>query len=120
MVKDVDKTVSFYNDVLGFELEQSVPGDNERLQWAMMGREGARIMFQEARNLQEEYGMFGDREIGGTLILFATMENLDEYYEEIKHGANIVKEPYTTFYGMKEFVIRDIDGYILTFAEETE
>lgn len=120
MVRDVDKTVAFYSDILGFELQNSVPGEQGKLQWAMMGRDGAQIMFQEAQNLREEYELFGEREIGGTLVLFITMDNLHEYYDRIRKTADIVKEPYSTFYGMDEFVIRDIDGYILTFAEESE
>ncbi len=39
-------------------------------------------------------------------------------YENIKDKVNIIKELEKTFYGATEFSILDLNGYILTFAEE--
>lgn len=117
MVTDVDETVAFYQDVLGFNVQDSVPREDGKLQWAMMGREKAVIMFQEQTNIAEEYPAFKNQSPGGTLVLFTVMEGLDTYFERVRQQADILKEPYTTFYGMKEFQIKDNNGYILTFAE---
>ncbi|HKL19436.1 MAG TPA: VOC family protein, partial [Halalkalibaculum sp.] len=51
MVEDVDKTVSFYKDVLGFTLEMSVPRDDGKLQWAMVTRDAVELMLHEKGNL---------------------------------------------------------------------
>lgn len=45
------------------------------------------------------------------------IENLEEFYKSIKDNVDVVKDLFTTWYGMKEFYIRDNNGYILTFAE---
>ena len=45
------------------------------------------------------------------------LENLEDFYKNIKDKVDVAKELFTTWYGMKEFYIRDNNGYILTFAE---
>ena len=39
-----------------------------------------------------------------------------QLYEELKEKVTIIKDMRTTFYGKREFYIRDCNGYILTFA----
>lgn len=123
MVEDVDKTVGYYQDVLGFTLEISVPKDDGKLQWAMVSRDSVDIMLHERANIIEEMPELKDTEPGGgSITLFIKMEGIDPFYDELskKKNTDIIKEPHTTFYGMKEFIIRDINGYIITFAEPVE
>ncbi|HKL19924.1 MAG TPA: VOC family protein [Halalkalibaculum sp.] len=122
MVEDVDKTVSFYKDVLGFTLEMSVPRDDGKLQWAMVTRDAVELMLHEKGNLLQEVPQLRGSKMGGSLILFIEIEGFDHLYKTVeKHKElDFIKEPHTTFYGMKEFTIRDLNGYILTFAEPQE
>ena len=59
---------------------------------------------------------------GGSITLYVKMEGIDNFYEEVRmrNDTEIIKEPNTTFYGMNEFILRDINGYIITFAEPVE
>jgi uncharacterized glyoxalase superfamily protein PhnB len=122
MVTDVDETVDYYKNILGFNLEMSVPRDDGKLQWAMVSRDEVAIMLHEKENFIEEVPELANVPLGGSFTLFVRMEGLDDYYEKIKALKNIeiFREPMTTFYGMKEFTIRDLNGYILTFAEPKE
>lgn len=123
MVEDVDKTVNYYKKVLGFKLEISVPKDDGKLQWAMVSRDSVDIMLHERANIIEEMPeLEGTEPGGGSITLFVKMEGIDKFYEEVskKNDTDIIKEPHTTFYGMKEFILRDINGYIITFAEPVE
>ena len=122
MVDDVDKTVSFYKDVLGFNLEMSVPRDDGKLQWAMITRGAVELMLHEKENLLEEVPQLKGSKMGGSLTLFIEIEGLDQLYTLVKKHSKIkfLKEPHTTFYGMKEFTICDPNNYILTFAEPQE
>jgi uncharacterized glyoxalase superfamily protein PhnB len=119
MVEDVNATVDFYRDVLGFELEASVPEEGE-LHWAMMVRGGVEIMFQSAADLKKEYVPFADMKVGGSLLLFIEMRGVETFYAEIKDKVRVTVELHDTFYGMREFTIEDADGYTLTFAEQIE
>ncbi len=119
MVADVNETIDFYRDVLGFQLVMSVP-EGGKFDWAMMSNGGAQIMFQAIGSVTEEYPAFKDTEVGGSLVLFIVLEGIDEFHESIKDKAKIVVDLHDTFYGMREFSIEDNNGYVLTFAEELE
>ena len=119
MVENVNETVDFYRDVLGFELAMSIPEEGE-LNWAMMSCGGVELMFQSRASVAEEFPPFGELEIGGSLGFYIEVAGIDELYAGLAERAEIVTEPHTTFYGMREFTIRDNNGYILTFAEQVE
>lgn len=122
MVEDVDKTAAYYQEVLDFKLEMSVPRDDGKLQWAMVTCDSVELMLHEKQNLIEEVPQLKGSIIGGSVTLFIEMQGLDALYEKVKKRgkATILKEPHVTFYGMKEFSLQDINGYILTFAEPQE
>ncbi|MDX1586031.1 MAG: VOC family protein [Balneolaceae bacterium] len=122
MVRDVNKTVNYYKDILGFNLEMSVPGKGDKLQWAMITRDSVELMFHEEGNFLEEVPQLKGSTMGGSLTLFIEIESFNELYDSVSQHEDVefIKEPYTTFYGMKEFTIRDLNGYILTFAEPQE
>lgn len=122
MVKDVDKTVSYYQEILGFKLEMSVPRDDGNLQWAMITRDTVELMLHEEGNFLDEVPELRGSTMGGSLTLFIEIEGIDDLYNAVNQHKDIefIKEPHTTFYGMKEFTLRDLNGYILTFAEPQE
>ena len=43
-----------------------------------------------------------------------------QFYKQHYNDADIVVDLHDTFYNMKEFTVRDINGYYLTFAEEIQ
>ncbi len=52
---------------------------------------------------------------GGAVVVFA--DEVDAYFKTIKErGAEIALEPTDEPYGMRDFVIRDPDGNVLTFG----
>jgi len=127
MVEDVNRTVEFYRDVLGFEFVMGVIEEIQEivtswqkgrlLDYAMMKCGDVEIMFQGKRSLSEALPVLRDKEIGGTLTLYMEIEGVQELYGRIKDKVTIVKDLHTTFYGMQEFYVLDCNGYILTFAE---
>ncbi len=127
MVEDVNGTVDFYCDVLGFAFVLGAPeagGDVVRirdtgvlLDWALVRKGGVDIMFQTRRSLVQENFDFAHEQVGGSFTLFIEVEDVDALYGMIKGGVDIVRDMETTFYGMKEFIIRDNSGYIITFAQ---
>lgn len=127
MVEDVTRTVDYYMDVLAFEFVLAVPEEGvdvirERqagllLDWALVRKGGVDVMFQARRSLAEEHFDFAYEEVGGSFTLFIEVEGVDELYERIKEKVQVVRDMETTFYGMKEFIIRDINGYYLSFAQ---
>ena len=128
MVEDVNKTIEFYEETLGFEFVMAVPKDSQEvlmeipkdkpLIYAMMKRVNIEIMFQEKNSLSKDIPVFKDMTIGGSLTFYFEVENINALYTELKEKVAVVKELHTTFYGMQEFYVKDCNGYILGFAEK--
>jgi hypothetical protein len=45
------------------------------------------------------------------------VDNVDDFYRSLKDRVEIVKGLHDTFYGMREFIIREVNQFWLTFAQ---
>jgi lactoylglutathione lyase len=119
IVDDVNKTVDYYQSKIGFTLIASVP-EKGTYNWAMMTRDGVTLMFQSLESLKEDMPSLKIKEKGSLGTFFIEMEGVDELYKSLKGKADIALEMRTTFYGKKEFGIKDLNGYFLVFAEDVK
>ena len=128
-VNDIASTIKYYQENFDFELQMLVDEsktifDTEIKKelnyiWAMIHKDNIPIMLQSVESLKEDVGVFFDN-IGASLTLYIDVENVDELYLKIKDKVSIYKEIDTTWYGQKEFYIKDINGYILGFASKVQ
>ena len=122
-VQDIEKTVAFYRDVLGFKLEMAVPEDKSGVEqeltekkkyiYAMMSRDGVEVMFQRTDSIGEDVPPLKGVPIGASVSFYIEVEDINALYQEMKSKAEVVKELETVWYGMQEFYIKDCNGYIL-------
>ena len=120
IVADVNKTVKYYQETLGFEIAMTVP-ESGVFDFAMLKLDNVTIMFQSRVGYVEALPEYKDKKIGGTLFLYIEVESLDIVYNRVKKAsAEIVVDINTTFYGSHEFTMKDCDGYLLIFAEEAK
>jgi uncharacterized glyoxalase superfamily protein PhnB len=120
VVADMDKSLNFYRDVLGFSIAQTVP-DKAPFIFAWMKHGGTELFLNVNMPPQPgEPDLYAGKSIGGgTLSLYLVMEGIDELYATVQQQkVPIVIAMHKQFYGMKEFAIHDPDGYLLIFAEE--
>jgi hypothetical protein len=45
------------------------------------------------------------------------MEGVNEFYESVRHKIEIIQPLRRQPYGMWEFEVKDLNGYVLVFAE---
>jgi uncharacterized glyoxalase superfamily protein PhnB len=114
-VKDINKTIDFYKQ-LGFSVITTVPEQGDFV-WVMMTCGNVTFMFQTFDSLGEELPAVS-RQDGGSLLLYIQTKGIRKLYGQVKDTMTIVKGLEKTFYGATEFSIQDINGYILTFAED--
>ena len=119
MVEDVNRTIEFYKNFLGFELLVSVPEEGQ-FAWAMLKRDAVEMMFQSRTSLGEEIPALQQKEIGGSLTFYIEVEDVKELYERLNGNVTIVQDMHKTFYGALEFAIQDCNGFILAFSETAE
>lgn len=117
MTDDMSATLSFYRDVLGFKVTNSVP-DEEPYTWVSLGKDKGSIMFQTRESLNNDFGVWADDPLGATINLYIIVEDIKALYSQVQGKAELVKELNKTFYNMQEFTIKDNNGYVLTFGAQ--
>jgi uncharacterized glyoxalase superfamily protein PhnB len=126
-VKDIKQTVAYYQDNFGFEIEMLVDSLQEDFSpeikkdkdyiWALIKKGDISLMLQEESSMKEDIGSFFEG-IGASITLYIEVDDVDILYEKVKENVEILKPVYTTWYGQKEFYIKDINGYILGFSSK--
>jgi len=126
-VKDIKQTVAYYQDNFGFEIEMLVDSLQEDFSpeikkdkdyiWALIKKGDISLMLQEENSMKEDIGNFFEG-IGASTTLYIEVDDVDILYEKVKENVEILKPVYTTWYGQKEFYIKDINGYILGFSSK--
>lgn len=118
VVSHVSQTIAFYRDVLGFEVQATVP-EAAPFVFAILTNGPVEIFANEHGVAADEYPAFRHQPIGGTLTFFMEVKGIEAAHEALKSKVNIVMPLEKKWYGMTEFAFTDPDGYIITFAERT-
>ena len=125
MVANVQESVAFYRDVLGFEVIARVPVEGEvlgsgepdqDLVFASLKRGTGELMLQSAESFSAEApGVEPDNKPSATASIYLRVDNLAELQDNL--GDSITKPPKISWYGMNEIWALDPDGYLLTIGE---
>ncbi len=115
MVRDMQVSLQFYVDKLGFTMTRDWT-PRGKIEWCWLQRDGVAIMLQEPRD-HEKFGQDGSKG-EGISICFQCLDAIALYHEFTVQGVDI-KEP---FVGNNMWVVafRDPDGYQLDFESPTD
>jgi lactoylglutathione lyase len=116
LVANVERSLAFYEGVLGFERGFTVP-EQSPFAFASVTGGPVEIFFNDAAGAIKEYPGFGGKPIGATGTMYIEVEGVDALHDRLKPAVPIVMPLLTQFYGMREFAIEDPDGYVITFAQ---
>lgn len=75
------------------------------------------IIFQETESFKKDIPILAESALRASCTFYIKVEDMEKFYASIQDKVEVVKKLFTTWYGMKEFYIRDNNGYVLTFAE---
>ena len=116
IVSRVERSLEFYEGVLGFTRGMTVP-DQSPFVFASVTSGPVEIFFNDQAGAVKEYPGFAGKPIGATGTLFIEVEGVNALHDRLKASVKVVMPIETKFYGMREFAIEDPDGYVITFAE---
>jgi lactoylglutathione lyase len=116
LVANVERSLAFYVDTLGFARGMTVP-DASPFVFAAVTSGDVEIFVNDAATAVKEYPAFAGKPIGATGTMYIEVEGVDALHERIKSRVTITMPLVTQFYGMREFAVLDPDGYVITFAE---
>lgn len=116
-VPDVDTTIAYYRDVLGFELDWAIDHyDSGRNTFASVNWFGATLKLVDPGEPVSDVA----RSLLGAGMAFSFEDeavDIDGYFERLKHrGVDIVLEIADQPSGHRSFHIRDLNGYHLAFS----
>jgi len=110
VVADVVATAEYYRDVLGFEILGYFA---EPPVYSIVGRDGVEIHFGKA----EQAGTSNSAVRSGSFDVYIWVDDIDAIFEEFTaSSAEILEGPVKRIYESIEVVVKDVNGFILTFA----
>lgn len=138
MADDVNETALFYQNILGFSLivgvadfEKEMEDGNivmelkkgQKLDWVNMKMKpkdpaSEEFMFQSRKSLEHDVLPLEGVSIGASQTLYLRTKDVDAHFASIKDNVEVIQEPITRFYGMREWYFKDINGYILCYGQE--
>lgn len=119
IVRDVARSTTFYRDVLGFEVKQTVP-DAEPFVFVWLERDGVPVFLNDRTAAAHDYPDAKSLPPGGTATMFFIVTEVDALHAVVAPKATVIMPLKTQFYGMREFAVTDPDGHVITFAERIE
>lgn len=111
-VKDLTKSLAWYQDVVGFTIDQKMERDG-KLRGIALKAGDVRIL------LNQDDGAKGwDRTKGeGFSLMFTTSQSIDDLADRIREkGHTLDSEPADMPWGARVFRVRDPDGFKLVFS----
>ena len=105
-VPDVAATAAWYQGI-GFELLETAE-DEGRLTWACMKFGEGELML----NAGGVASVAARRDVD----LFCYVSDVDAWFSEVAGQGELVEGVHDTFYGLREFTIRDCNRFWITFA----
>lgn len=110
-VPDVHATVEWYSLVLGFKVIDEGKIENEAV-FAMLSYGDSYLMLSTDGKPSSAFR----REVD----LYVYVENVDELFARIQDRVEVVEGLHDTFYGMREFIIRDLNRFWITFGHSLQ
>ena len=110
-VADLQRTMGFYCEKLGFRVVNTFGG--ARPVWCMLERDKVRLMFNQPP------GIVIFPEPKDRQIFYFYPDDVVSLHTAWKNASLAVSDLRITIYRMKEFELRDPDGYWLWFGQST-
>lgn len=110
-VPDVKATVAWYESI-GFTVRATHEEPGCPMDWASLSLGSGEVMLSA----------------GGTpatsprrdVDLYVQVDDVDQHFRTISNNAEVVESPHATDYGMREFIIKDLNGFWITFGQPLE
>ncbi len=110
-VPDVRATVEWYQSI-GFHANATYGNDTEDgLSFAIMSFGSGEVMFNQGGETSTKRR----REVD----LYVYVDEVDGLYSQLKDRVEVIEGPHNRFYGMREILIKDLNGFWITFGQES-
>ncbi len=113
-VKDIHKSLDFYQGALGFE-RLSPDEALADWKWALIRSGKVKLMLNQNKGPVHPEG-----EHDFNVAFYFYPDDVIALHEKLSKAGHPVTKLIVTFYGMKEFSLKDPDGHFLSFGKDTD
>ena len=114
-VKDLEKSLAWYRDVMGFSVDQKHEREGKLMAVSLKAGD-VRILISQDNGAKGWDRIKGE----GFSLQITTDQNVDALAGRIKgHGVNLETEPIDTPWGARLFRLRDPDGFKFAISSES-
>lgn len=113
-VTDINKSLEFYQAALGFKRLNS-EHELQEWKWALIKSGEVKLMLTQNGGPVHPEG-----EHDFNTVFYFYPDDVVSLYEKLKKEGHPVTDLIVTFYGMKEFSLKDPDGHYLSFGQDTD
>jgi uncharacterized glyoxalase superfamily protein PhnB len=115
LVPEIEPCLKFWVDRLGFAKTIEVP-DGSKLGFVTLQKGSVELMYQTYSSVEKDSPSALQGVQRGPTFLYVEVESLDATLAAMK-GVPLSMPVRTTFYGAKEFGVKDPAGHSITFAQ---
>ena len=114
-VDDLESSLAFWQDLLGFKLVGQAESDDGHIFWCRLERGNSSIMLQAA---EAEDGPAKAR--GRGVTLYFVCDDVDALYQEAVSRGLRVDPPTVAPYGMRQLYVPEPNGYFVCFESPVD
>lgn len=114
-VRNVDASLVFYRDNLGFVVDDEFIHDGVR-RWVHLTRDRSELMLTSHNVSEDPHARNGH----GDVALYCYSADVLGLLADLQKAGCEVRGPWVTFYGHKEIELEDPDGYRLLIGQDTD
>lgn len=123
--RDINLTLQFYTQVLGFDIMYQRPEDK----FARLERQGTQLMFEQLDQSGENRVWLvapAEYPFGRGISFQIATTDVNALYESVQKSGAVIFLPLedkwyragNAYLGNRQFIVQDPDGYLLRFAED--
>lgn len=114
--REVEPCVRFWVERLGFQKTVEIP-EGDKIGFVILEKDGLELMYQSYTSVEKDNPDTAKLAAKGPTFLYIDVDDLAQA-QATTAGAEIAMAERTTFYGAKEFGVKDPVGHWIIFAQQ--
>jgi uncharacterized glyoxalase superfamily protein PhnB len=114
--QEIEPCIQFWTERMGFKKTTEVPEGN-KVGFVILEKDGLELMYQSYSSVEKDNPATAAAVKKGPTFLYIDVDDLNRALAATS-GADVVMPVRSTFYGSKEFGIKDPIGHYIIFAQQ--
>lgn len=114
--QEIEPCIRFWTEHMGFKKTAEVP-EGDKVGFVILEKDGLELMYQSYASVEKDNPATAAAVKKGPTLLYIDVDDLDRAIAATR-GAEVVMPVRSTFYGAKEFGIKDPVGHYIIFAQQ--